>query len=404
MESSGGGRMDINSPLNNSGTLKTNGGTLIAHNTVTGGTATIAGGTLEFVASSSANTTFTASGTLRLDASSSYTGTVSGFTAGDTFDLTDINFAIVQTPVFSGDATGGTLTVTDGSHTAKIALLGNYLASTFVASNDGHSGTFITDPPAAASSQSATAASSITISGTSQVQISDASNENVTFAPGATGELVLGDSAAFTGSITGFTGTGDGNPATSDKLDLTSINFSSANASYANNILTVTDGTHTAQINFIGDYTLANFHFFSDDSGGTLVTDPPVAVVQGTGQSANGTSSGAGSDQTKEKPPATDGDPADKGSLTSGSNGMAVPDIAFSGIDLGQAATLANWPTTHDSGGSVGASASLQDRTIALLGQYMASSFATANEGHGDTPLADPSPDQQQHLSFPHTT
>ena len=205
---------------------------------------------------------------------------------------------------------------------------------------------------------------------------------------------MLGDSAAFTGSITGFTGTGDGNPATSDKLDLTDIDFSSANASYANNVLTVTDGTHTAQINFSGNYTLANFHFFSDGSGGTLVTDPP----------ATGTSSGASSDQTKEKPPATDGDPADKGSLTSGSNGMAVPDIAFSGIDLGQAATLANWPTTHDSGGSVGASASLQDRTIALLGQYMASSFATANEGHGDTPLADPSPDQQQHLSFPHTT
>ena len=40
--------------------------------------------------------------------------------------------------------------VTDGVHTANNALLGNYLASTFVASSDGHGGTFITHPPAAA--------------------------------------------------------------------------------------------------------------------------------------------------------------------------------------------------------------------------------------------------------------
>jgi hypothetical protein len=80
---------------------------------------------------------------------------------------------------------------------------------------------------------------------------------------------------------------------------------------------------------------------------------------------------------------------------------MAIPDIAFAGIDLGQPATLANWPTKHDAGGSVGAPAAVQDRALALLGQYM-STFATGNEGHGDTPLADPAPDQQHQLSFPH--
>ena len=41
-------------------------------------------------------------------------------------------------------------------------------------------------------------------------------------------------------------------------------------------------------------------------------------------------------------------------------------------------------------------------QSLALLGQYMASTFATANEGHGDTPLADVPPDQQHQLSFPH--
>src|SRR6516225_7726670 len=89
---------------------------------------------------------------------------------------------------------------------------------------------------------------------------------NITFATGATGELLLLDSAAFTGTITGSTGAGTGAPATSDKLDLRDINFSSAQfaKSYANNVLTVTDGTHTANIDMVGTYTLANFHFASD--------------------------------------------------------------------------------------------------------------------------------------------
>jgi hypothetical protein len=60
-------------------------------------------------------------------------------------------------------------------------------------------------------------------------------------------------------------------------LDLRGVNFSSQNFSsgYANNVLTVTDGTNTANINVAGTYTLANFHFATDGSGGTLVTDPP---------------------------------------------------------------------------------------------------------------------------------
>jgi hypothetical protein len=58
-----------------------------------------------------------------------------------------------QQPSFTGTSGnpsfGGTLSVTDGSHTVNVALLGNYLASTFVASSDGHGGTSIIDPPTA---------------------------------------------------------------------------------------------------------------------------------------------------------------------------------------------------------------------------------------------------------------
>jgi hypothetical protein len=93
------------------------------------------------------------SGTLLLDNSTTFSGTVAGMTAQDTLDLRDINFATVVTPPsFIGTATSGTLTVTDGTHTARILLLGNYMASTFTASNDRFGGTSIVDPPATSAS------------------------------------------------------------------------------------------------------------------------------------------------------------------------------------------------------------------------------------------------------------
>jgi hypothetical protein len=43
-------------------------------------------------------------------------------------------------------------------------------------------------------------------------------------------------------------------------------------------VLTVGDGTNTTQLDFDGNYQLGNFKFASDDTGGTLVIDPPVAA------------------------------------------------------------------------------------------------------------------------------
>jgi hypothetical protein len=37
------------------------------------------------------------------------------------------------------------LTVSDGAHVAKLTLLGNYLASVFVAASDGHGGTVVSE-------------------------------------------------------------------------------------------------------------------------------------------------------------------------------------------------------------------------------------------------------------------
>jgi hypothetical protein len=73
---------------------------------------------------------------------------VSGFslTGGTSLDLRDIAFVGSGEATFSGTASQGVLTVTDGTHTAHITLIGNYTASSFVASSDGQGGVSIVDP------------------------------------------------------------------------------------------------------------------------------------------------------------------------------------------------------------------------------------------------------------------
>jgi hypothetical protein len=85
-----------------------------------------AGETLEVASPFSGSVTFAgAAGTLKLDDSSSFAGTVAGMTGQDTIDFADIDPTKVQQPIFNGNSFGGTLNVTDGTHTANIALLGN---------------------------------------------------------------------------------------------------------------------------------------------------------------------------------------------------------------------------------------------------------------------------------------
>jgi hypothetical protein len=108
-----------------------------------------AGGSMELSNPYAGNITFAGtSGTFKFDSSNVFAGTVAGMTGQDTLDFADIDPNKVHTPTFSGTSSHGTLTVTDGSHTANVILLGNYLSSTFVASSDGHGGTNVIDPPA----------------------------------------------------------------------------------------------------------------------------------------------------------------------------------------------------------------------------------------------------------------
>jgi FG-GAP repeat len=141
--------LDTGTPITNAGTLNaTNGATLLIDDAVTGtGSATIGNGaTLELAAADSGSVVFTGpTGTLKLDNSPAFTGTISGFGAQDVIDLAGIAFGAHTTLGYSPNSnqTAGTLSITNGAQSVNIALLGNYMASSFVTASDGHGGTMV---------------------------------------------------------------------------------------------------------------------------------------------------------------------------------------------------------------------------------------------------------------------
>src|SRR6185437_7677929 len=77
-----------------------------------------------------------------------FSGTIGGQLAiGDKIDLADITAGSNATMTYSGNDSPGKLTVSDGTHTANIALLGNYSLANFTVASDGHGGTSLVDPP-----------------------------------------------------------------------------------------------------------------------------------------------------------------------------------------------------------------------------------------------------------------
>jgi hypothetical protein len=156
IEATGSGGATIAGAVANTGLLEAVKGDLTVTGAVTGtGSAVINAGTLDFTSSFSESVTFSGTtGELELADSQGYAGSITGFskTGGTSLELLDIGFASSGEATFSGNSSGGVLTVTDGTHTARIALTGNYTHSSFVASSAGlGGGVIIVDPPAAAS-------------------------------------------------------------------------------------------------------------------------------------------------------------------------------------------------------------------------------------------------------------
>jgi hypothetical protein len=140
-------------PAQNFGSLEVTNGTYVMLGLPNGGEPITIdnGATLELMTPDSGTVTFAGpTGTLQLDQPSSFTGLVAGFAAQDALDLVGIGYGANTSLAYAPNNgnTGGTLSVTDGAHSANIALLGSYMASSFAMSSDGHGGTTVVDPPA----------------------------------------------------------------------------------------------------------------------------------------------------------------------------------------------------------------------------------------------------------------
>jgi len=77
--------------------------------------------------------------------------------------------------------------------------------------------------------------------------------------------------------------------------------------------------------------------------------------------------------------------------------------LDLAGIAFGGSTTLGYTPNGNNTGGTLKATDGSHIANIALLGQYTASSFIMASDGHGGTLISDPPVTQQQILSQPHT-
>ena len=121
----------------------------------TGSPVTIANGaTVEIDGPSGQSVTFAGTtGTLKLQDAVLFTGLISGLSGADAIDLSGFAYGANVTATYLGNTTGGTLTVTDGAKTARIALSGDYLSSTWTLSSDGKGGTTVVDPTTSANWQ-----------------------------------------------------------------------------------------------------------------------------------------------------------------------------------------------------------------------------------------------------------
>jgi hypothetical protein len=222
--------------------------------------------------------------------------------------------------------------------------------------------------------------------------IAAASSGNVTFIGNSTGQLVLDQAPSYTGQISGF--------GTTQSIDLADINFSagvtmsyaSSNRRNTSGVLTIKQGSNTVSLELQGSYTLANFRVASDGSGGTLLTDPTVAGQQpgnkaatigndavlevNTRDSGNVTFTGTNGTLWLDQPSAFTG----KVSGLGAQNGIDLSTIAF-----GVHTTLGYSPNNNNTGGTLSITNGSQTASIALLGNYMASSFVMESDNHGGT-------------------
>ena len=207
------------------------------------------------------------------------------------------------------------------------------------------------------------------------VDVGSGGTANVAFLATGTGGLLIADVSgsisAFTGTVVGFGGVNHANHKQYiDLVSVTSapntISLSYLPASGSGTLRVSSGGAVVASIEMIGAYTSKNFSIKADGQGNVEIVDPTVP---------NGGSVALGPTQTFPQ------------------GGIDLPDIAF-----GAQTTLAYSRNATGTGGTLTVSDGRHAASIALLGNYMAGSFAVAADGHGGTLITEASQGSQQPL------
>jgi hypothetical protein len=211
------------------------------------------------------------------------------------------------------------------------------------------------------------------------VDVLSGGTANITFLATGSGGLEIADtnlnSSTFTGTVTGFGGMNHTNHKQFiDLVSVTSapntISLSYAPAAGSGTLFVSSGGAVVAQINMIGNYTSKNFSITADRNGNVEIIDPTVPN---------------GGSVTLAPAPAFP------------SRGIDLPNIAF-----GAHTTLAYLQSAGGAGGTLTVSDGRHAASIALLGNYIAGSFAIAADGHGGTLVTAAEQTQQPQLTRPH--
>jgi large repetitive protein len=176
------------------------------------------------------------------------------------------------------DANDGTLIIDTGANTITNAGSLNAGAGTLViASNLSNTGKLNADNGIVYVAGKATGGTAIISGlGSAALEFGAAASTATKFAVGTTGQLILADSAEYTGVISGF------GANTTQSIDLADFNFTGAHAtSFSLGVLTLKNTAgQVVHLHFSGTHTLVSF-LLSDDGNfngsddGTKIVDPP---------------------------------------------------------------------------------------------------------------------------------
>ena len=172
------------------------------------------------------------------------------------------------------------------------------------------------------------------------------------------------------------------------------------NATNGDDAITITNNNGVVTVSGLGeDITISNFEANNDRIVINGLGGDDVITASGLGTAMLFTANGGDGDDLLI---ASAGDDTLTGGagedVLIGGPGFDILDGGTGNNILIQSATVAPMTGGSNTGDTVTAADGAHAASLALLGQYMASSFVTAGDGHGGTPLADPASSQQQPL------